>query len=129
MVIVFLTLAGCSTLFSGGALFGQGEENRVRPWQQTPGGDPERGRERIREYGCDTCHAIPGLPGPESMVGPPLNDWAERHYIAGALPNTPHNLIIWIMEPQSIEPGTAMPDMGVGAQEARDIAAYLYTLD
>ena len=128
-MMVFLTLAACSNLFGGSALFGQGEENRMGQLPQMPGGEPERGRELIREYGCDSCHAVPGLPGPESMVGPPLNDWAERHYIAGALPNTPENLIVWIMEPQSIEPGTAMPDMGVSEQDARDIGAYLYTLD
>jgi cytochrome c len=30
--------------------------------------------------------------------------------------------------PQSIEPGTGMPNLGVSDGQARDIAAYLYTL-
>ena len=34
----------------------------------------------------------------------------------------------WITKPQEIEPGTAMPETGVGGEEARDIVAYLYTL-
>jgi cytochrome c len=48
--------------------------------------------------------------------------------IAGEVPNWAHDLVRWISSPQSIEPGTAMPDLGVHAAEARDIAAYLYTL-
>jgi cytochrome c1 len=35
-------------------------------------------------------------------------------------------LIKWIRNPQQIEPGTAMPDLGVSEDEAGDIAAYLY---
>jgi cytochrome c len=52
----------------------------------------------------------------------------ERSMIAGEAPNTPENLIRWIENPQSIEPNTAMPNLGVGDQAARDMAAYLYTL-
>ena len=39
------------------------------------------------------------------------------------------NLMLWIREPQTIEPGTAMPDMAVTEQDARDMGAYLYTLE
>lgn len=93
-----------------------------------PGGDVERGRILMQTYGCDTCHVIPGVSGANSLVGPPLTAWAERHYIAGALANTPENLRYWLQEPQAVEPGTAMPDMGVTEQDARDMGAYLYTL-
>lgn len=31
----------------------------------------------------------------------------------------------WLQDPQSIEPATLMPDVGVSPHEARDIAAYL----
>ena len=44
------------------------------------------------------------------------------------LRNTPANLVRWIREPQAVVPGNAMPDMGVSEADARDIAAYLYTL-
>lgn len=71
---------------------------------------------------------IPGIRGAEGMVGPPLEHWAERRIIAGEVPNDPERLITWITVPQSIEPGTAMPNMGVTDGQARDIAAYLYTL-
>ncbi len=99
---------------------------------QTPiveGGDPYRGAQSIQRQGCHSCHRIPGIPGANSYVGPPLIGWSERQYIAGNMENTPDNLIDWIMNPQAIEPGTAMPDMDIDEQEARDIAAYLYTLE
>lgn len=93
------------------------------------GGDPYRGAQAIQRQGCHSCHRIPGIRGANSYVGPPLIAWSERQYIAGHLENTPDNLIAWIMEPQSIEPGTAMPNMNIDEQTARDIAAYLYTLE
>lgn len=96
-------------------------------WQVTLG-DAEVGQEVIEDYGCAACHTIPGIPRADTMVGPPLTDWSERHYIAGQLPNLPSNLVTWIVDPQSVEPETAMPDLGVSEAEARDIAAYLYTL-
>lgn len=92
------------------------------------GGDPVRGAQSIQRQGCHSCHRIPGIPGANSYVGPPLIAWSERQYIAGSMENTPDNLIAWIMQPQAIEPGTAMPNMGIDEQEARDIAAFLYTL-
>jgi cytochrome c2 len=62
------------------------------------------------------------------MVGPPLDHFAYRVYIAGMLPNTPDNLMHWIQKPQEVVPRNAMPDMGVNEKDSRDIAAYLYTL-
>ena len=93
-----------------------------------PNADPQRGWQAIQDYGCGTCHTIPGVPSANATVGPPLTDWADRQFIAGSLANTPNNLVEWIRFPQSIEPGTAMPDMDVSEPVAKDIAAYLYTL-
>jgi len=42
--------------------------------------------------------------------------------------NTPANLFRWIRTPQQVEAGTAMPNLGVTEEQARDIASYLYTL-
>lgn len=58
----------------------------------------------------------------------PLSGMARRTRIAGVLDNTPQNMEYWLRETQSIKPGTAMPSMGVGEQDARDMAAYLQTL-
>lgn len=92
------------------------------------GGDAERGRTAIVTYGCGACHRIPGIRHANSMVGPPLDDYAQRGYVAGLLPNRPANLVAWLRDPTRIEPRTPMPDQGLPEQEARDIAAYLYRL-
>jgi cytochrome c2 len=92
------------------------------------GGDMERGRSALDGFGCGTCHVIPGVRGAVGGVGPPLTRFADRAYIAGQLANDPQNLIRWIQDPQSVEPGTAMPTLGVGQQVARDMAAYLYSI-
>lgn len=92
------------------------------------GGDPERGKAALRRYGCQVCHSIRGVEGARGQVGPALDTIGSRSYLAGQLPNTPENLIRWIREPQSVAPGTAMPDMGVTEADAKDMAAFLYTL-
>jgi cytochrome c1 len=91
-------------------------------------GDPNAGKLKIRNYGCYSCHTIPGVTGADAVVGPPLTHWAKRVYIAGEVPNTPENLQHWIQHPTQIEPKTAMPDMGVTEQDSRDISAYLYMI-
>lgn len=87
------------------------------------------GRDLIVGYGCGACHTIPGIDGADGLVGPPLTAWSERTFIAGNLANTPENLVGWIVNPQAVEPGTAMPNLGITAEEARNIVAYLYTLE
>lgn len=76
------------------------------------------------QYGCPSCHVIPGVPGAAGKVGPSLDSLAQRSYIAGVLPNTPENLEHWVMHPQSIHPGTAMPEMGVTSSDARTITEF-----
>ena len=92
------------------------------------GGNPDRGPELIRSYGCGTCHTVAGVIGANGLVGPPLSGLAERAYIAGVLPNAPENLVRWIENPKAVDSLTAMPVVGVTPADARDIAAYLYTL-
>jgi cytochrome c2 len=93
-----------------------------------PGGSASRGEQVIERFRCGACHTIPGVPDANGLVGPPLLWFARRTYIAGELPNTPANLITWVRDPPSVEPGTAMPVLGLNEQQARDVAAYLYTL-
>jgi cytochrome c len=92
------------------------------------GGNAHRGAALISQYRCGACHYIPGIHDARGMVGPPLMFFGQRTFIAGEVPNSPENLVRWIRSPKSIEPGTAMPDLGLSEQEARDVAAYLYTL-
>ncbi len=96
--------------------------------REVPGGDSSKGNQLLRTYGCGSCHSVPGVSGADGRVGPPLNDFADRQYIAGKYPNTAENLIAWIMHPQKLDPGVAMPEMSVTEQDATDIAAFLYTL-
>jgi cytochrome c len=84
------------------------------------------GRSLIASYGCGSCHSIPGIPGADSMSSPPLERFYQRSYIAGRLPNTWENLTRFIQDPQQVEPGNAMPNLGITAEQAHDIAAYLY---
>jgi cytochrome c oxidase assembly factor CtaG/cytochrome c2 len=111
-------LAGCDR---GGALSAQ-EAARLT------GGDPHRGAEAVRRFGCGSCHVVPGIPGARGQVGPPLAGIGGRAYIAGVLTNTPDHLARWIEDPRRVDSLTAMPNLGVSNGEARDIAAYLYTL-
>lgn len=91
-------------------------------------GDARQGQLNIVSTGCGSCHTIPGIGGADGNVGPPLTRIGDRIFIAGLLRNTPDNMVLWLREPQRIVPGNAMPDMGLSAEQARDIAAYLYTL-
>jgi len=94
----------------------------------TGGGNPERGPALIQYYGCGSCHDIPGVRGAGGLIGPPLQRIGLRAYLAGKLPNSPTNMIHWIREPRSFDRDTVMPNMNVTESDARDIAAYLYTL-
>ena len=77
---------------------------------------------------CNACHSIPGVTGSQVRVGPPLAGMGRRTRIAGTLDYTPEGMVRWLRETQAVKPGTAMPQMGVTEQDARDIAAYLQTL-
>ncbi|HXT16598.1 MAG TPA: c-type cytochrome [Gemmatimonadaceae bacterium] len=89
----------------------------------------ERGRRAIATLGCGACHLIDGVPGANGLVGPSLAGIASRAMIGGDLPNDSTNLLRWIVNPQAIRPGVAMPPLGnVSAQRARDVVAYLETL-
>jgi cytochrome c2 len=91
------------------------------------GGDTVRGEAMFIQYGCGSCHTINGVRTASGMVGPPLDGIASRVIVAGHLSNTPASMEKWIRDPQSVSPGTAMPDLNVGEGDARDITAFLYT--
>jgi cytochrome c1 len=92
------------------------------------GGNSQRGAQVISMKKCGACHVIPGINGARGLVGPPLLYFGKTTFVAGEVPNTPDNLERWVMSPQSINPNTAMPNLGLNEQQARDVAAYLYTL-
>ncbi len=79
----------------------------------------------IKNVGCGSCHHIPGIDSANGRVGPSLSNYQKRIYIAGVLPNTFNNLVEWLLDPQKITPGTAMPDSGLNKEQAEIIASYL----
>ena len=92
------------------------------------GGDPVKGWQLVQDYGCGGCHTIPRVPQARGQVGPPLSGIGTRAYIAGRLENRPENMIAWVQHPRQTDPQTVMPELGVTGAQARDIAAYLYTI-
>jgi putative membrane protein len=121
MVLLLMVLASA-------AVHGCSNPSSRRADRVVPGGNPDRGRTAIQHFGCGACHAIPGIRTAVGAAGPPLAGVAGRTMIAGIAPNNPDMMVRWIMLPQSMAPGNAMPDLGVSEAQARDIAAYLYTL-
>jgi cytochrome c1 len=91
-------------------------------------GDTANGKLLLRQYACGSCHEIPGVANAMGNTGPSLRAVGSRIYLAGMLPNTPPNMVRWIRKPQEIDPLTAMPDLQVPEQHARDMTAYLHTL-
>lgn len=111
-----------------GALLLAGCSHHDEGIRAVAGGNAKAGKIAIHAYGCGACHTVPGVRGATGLAGPPLTRFARRSFIAGEASNTADNLIRWIQAPESIEPGTAMPNLGVTEKAARDMAAYLYTL-
>ncbi len=86
---------------------------------EVPGGDADRGRQAIAQYGCGSCHTVPGITRADATVGPPLTAWAERASIAGEFPNRPEYLVAWIHNPQAMLPGSIMPNTGTPIEAAQ----------
>lgn len=100
-----------------------------RPEAAAPvAGDAHRGKQLIEQYGCNSCHIVPGVEGANGMVGPSLDHVASRQIIASKLVNSQPNMTAYIQNPQMTNPDNVMPNLGVKPDEARDIVAYLYTL-
>lgn len=90
------------------------------------GGDADEGRAALARYECGVCHVIPGVPDAVGKVGPALDNYSQRSYVAGKFPNEPETLVRWITNAPSMAPQTAMPAIAMSEQEAKDMAAYLY---
>ena len=103
-------------------------DKRDQPRELT-GADAAAGLAVIERVGCAACHRIPGVDWPTGAVGGSLAGFADRSMIAGRFPNQPQALAVWVRNAPSMDPSTAMPAMPISPAEARDVAAYLYTLE
>ncbi len=88
----------------------------------------QRGRQLVESLPCALCHNIQGSQA-SGRTGPDLTHLASRRTIAAAaLPNTPGNLAGWILDPQSIKPGTHMPANSMASEDVQAVLAYLGSL-
>jgi cytochrome c oxidase subunit 2 len=88
----------------------------------------EHGQQVFLTHSCVMCHTVRGTTA-GSRVGPDLTHLASRSTIAaGMLPNTIGNLGGWIMNPQSLKPGSRMPPNQLSGSDLQDLLAYLETL-
>jgi cytochrome c oxidase subunit 2 len=77
---------------------------------------------------CAACHAVRGTPA-GGAVGPDLSHLMSRTTLAaGMLDNNPANLGGWIANPQSLKPGSKMPNLDLSGPELQAIETYLRTL-
>ncbi|MER8384382.1 c-type cytochrome [Mesorhizobium sp. M0166] len=122
IVVLVAVLAGIALYFEQSRRVEQKADNAT-------GGVGARAIPIMMANGCAGCHTISGVPGAQGLVGPRLDaDLATRVYIGGVLRNKPENLVRWIRAAREVNPHTAMPSTRISEQEARDIAAYLYSL-
>ncbi|MEO7052131.1 MAG: cytochrome c oxidase subunit II [Rhodanobacter sp.] len=106
-----------------------------RAWQEsqltaapTPTTPAENQGQAVFQSHCAACHAIRGSDA-GGVLGPDLSHLMSRHTLAaGVLPNTPGNLAGWIVHPQSIKPGSRMPDQPLSGPQLARLMAYLQTL-
>lgn len=119
---VFPLLAACGAESSGSP-----DSAALR--QSAARADPALGQRLITQYQCGSCHAIPGVAAARGPLGPSLQAFGKRSYIAGRVPNSADALAQWLVAPASLVPDTTMPSMGVSPEEARHMAAYLGQLE
>jgi cytochrome c oxidase subunit II len=87
-----------------------------------------QGQRIFETTACIDCHTVAGTVA-NGRFGPDLTHLMSRDTIAaGAAPNTPENLRLWILNPNAIKPGSLMPAMELSPQEVDALTAYLETL-
>lgn len=94
--------------------------------------DPDlirRGREVFMSASCVYCHTIAGTEA-TGTFGPDLTHLASREYLAaGTIPNQRGHLAGWIVDPQSIKPGSLMPGTDISGDDLQALIAYLESLE
>lgn len=77
---------------------------------------------------CAGCHTVRGTEAVGAHA-PDLTHLLSRRLIAGgSLPNTPENLVQWILHTQQVKPGARMPSFILSPPEISALLAFLATL-
>jgi cytochrome c oxidase subunit 2 len=90
--------------------------------------EADAGRRVFETTACVNCHTVSGTDA-KGKFGPDLTHLMSRETLAaGAAPNTPENLRLWIKNPDTFKPGSLMPAMQLNQQELDAVTAYLLSL-
>jgi cytochrome c oxidase subunit II len=106
-------------------------ESRIAPPQPTDDPRIEFGREVFFTAGCASCHGTRGAPLPASLgaPGPDLADFGRRRTLAaGTRPNNAGTLAAWIVDPETIKPGSRMPGTHLDGERLNALVNYLLSL-
>lgn len=101
--------------------------------QRAPAAEPgdehaRRGREVFLTATCVMCHTVRGTPA-MSRVGPDLTHLASRRTLAaGTIPNNRGHLAGWVLDPQSVKPGSRMPAQTFEPADFHALLHYLESL-
>jgi mono/diheme cytochrome c family protein len=86
-----------------------------------------RGKELVRERGCTSCHELSGAdlgappkaqPAPRTLaLAPDLRFVRER--------SEPAAIAAWLADPSKLKHDAAMPNLGLSADDVRDLTAFL----
>jgi cytochrome c oxidase subunit II len=103
-------------------------EGQRRPAEQPHNSQEQHGQTVFVTSRCSMCHKIRGTQA-YGTIGPELTHLASRETLAaGTLPNSRGHLAGWILDPQSVKPGTAMPPTPLAPDDLQDLIAYLEIL-
>ncbi|MBS0419449.1 MAG: cytochrome c oxidase subunit II [Proteobacteria bacterium] len=101
---------------------------QLQPAREPASEQEKRGKQVFDSGTCVMCHSIQGSPA-GGTIGPDLTHVGSRSSIAaGALPNTPQTLALWISNPPAIKPGTTMPAAALSGEDLLSLALYLESL-
>jgi len=83
--------------------------------------------QEIFEAKCGACHEVRGTSA-AGIFGPDLTHVGSRTILAAMMPNTSHNLALWLGDTQGVKPGTEMPQTKLNPVERAQLVGWLETL-
>ena len=102
-----------------------GQSKKYTPFEKYEGGNPQRGKELIKEVGCMGCHGVEGWDGESRQVNAYAGPYLQG---TGSKIADPNWLLSWLRKPDHFDEQTIMPSMRLSKEEASDITAYLLSL-